>query len=309
MKKVVIGICTYKRNELLNICLDYIDKMTLPKDIMVEIVVVDNSPEAMAKNLVETKILERGVKLYYFSFLGKGIAAVRNKVLEEVLKLNPDYIAFTDDDQYPCENWLLELYAKLAQDGADVVSGPVLPNFVDANFKPLDVPDWIKNNSRFEGKSKRADGVICKTASTNNVLFKTEILNRMDYWFDESYMKMTGEDIDFFDRIYALGFKIVWSKDAVVHEIIDPRRCTVKFLWCRNYNNGYLKIFNKKKKHCLTPLNFFECIVNLLFYGILLPVSILGGLTFFFEIFGKVAFSLGAFISLFKSKALVHYKD
>lgn len=309
MKKIVIGICTYKRNDLLDICLNYLDKMVLPAGISVEIVIVDNSPEAMAKTLVEAKKLGHGIKLHYFSFLGKGIAAVRNKVLTEVLKLNPDYIAFTDDDQYPCENWLMELYTKLTETGADVVSGPVLPSFINTNFEPLAVPDWIKNNSRFEGKSKRADGVLCNTASTNNVLLKTEILDKMDYWFDESYLKMTGEDIDFFDRIHELGFKIVWCKNAAVYEIVDPKRCTIKFLWRRNYNNGYLKIYNKKKKNCLKPIHIITSFSNLILFLIVLPLSIFCGLTVFFEMFGKLAFSLGSFVSLFKSKALVHYKD
>ncbi len=55
MKKVVVGICTYNRNDLLNLCLDRIYSVQLPKDVHLDVIVVDNSAEAAAKDLVEQK--------------------------------------------------------------------------------------------------------------------------------------------------------------------------------------------------------------------------------------------------------------
>lgn len=313
MKKIVIGICTYKRNELLDICLRHIEKLCLPQNVQLEIVVVDNSHDAQAKDLVESRVFAGSAgscsKIHYSSFTGKGIAAVRNETLRQVRKLSPDYIALIDDDEYPGENWLIELYERITTSGADVVTGPFLPAFVDTNFQSLDVPSWIKNNSLFEGKSKRADGVFCETARTNNVMFKAEILDKLDFWFDERYLYMTGEDLDFFDRINTLGYKIVWCKNAPVFDIINPKRCTLSFIWDRNFNNGYLRIFNKKKKNNLKFIHYPESFFNLFMYAVIFPISLICGLTIFCEMFGKVAFSLGAVLSLFKKETIVHYKD
>lgn len=311
MKKVVIGICTYNRNESLKICLDRISSMKKPDDIVLDIVVVDNSAASVAQKVLVNAAGVGGASagVHYFSFHGVGIAAVRNEVLRRVKELNPDYVALIDDDEFPCENWLYELYTRIENTDADVVSGPVVFNFVNTDFEPLKVPSYIKNNACFEGKNKRADGRLCKTASTNNVLFKAEILDRLSYWFDEGYLHMTGEDIDFFDRIYKLGCKIVWCKNACVNEFVNPKRCSLAFIWKRSFNNGYLKIFNRKKDRKCDVKTCLMAFFNLIIFTLSFPLSIVCGLTIFFNAFGKFAFSLGAFISLFKSEALVHYKD
>ena len=305
MEKIVIGICTYNRNELLNICLDKISVMKIPDNVSIEVVVVDNSAESIAVDIVKSKTLS----IHYFPFHGKGIASVRNEVLRQVVKLKPDYIALIDDDEYPCEIWISELYRIITSTDAGVVTGPALHTFVDFNFQPLNIPEMIKGNTIFQAKVRRKNKRVCSTASTNNVLFKSEILNKMEFWFDEKYKRMTGEDIDFFARIHEMGYKILWAKDAIVTEIVNPNRGTLKFIWKRNFNNGYLRIYNKKKQHRLNPLHYITTFINLFIYIPFLPLSILGGLTFWGNWFGKTAFSLGSFLSLFKSEPLVHYKD
>ena len=305
MEKIVIGICTYNRNELLNICLDKISVMKIPDNVSIEVVVVDNSAESIAADVVKSKTLN----IHYFSFHGKGIASVRNEVLRQAVKLKPDYIAFIDDDEYPDENWIFELYTRLIATKSDVVTGPVVYNFVDTNFNQLKVPFWIKKNAYFKGKYKRPDGHICRTASTNNVLFKVSILDKLAYWFDEKYQMMTGEDIEFFERVYNLHYTILWVKKAVVNEIVSPERCTLKYIWKRNFNNGYLRIFNKRKFNRLELRHYYETVLGFLFFLCIFPFSIICGLTKLSNMYGKTAFSFGALVSLFKSQTLVHYKD
>jgi len=203
----------------------------------------------------------------------------------------------------------MELYTRLVNTDAGVVTGPVVYNFLDTNLQPLNAPDWIKNNSYFKGKYKRPDGHICMTSSTNNVLFKAEILDKMDYWFDENYGMMSGEDIDFFERVYRLGYKIIWVKNAFVNELVNPNRCNLKYIWNRHFNNGYLRIFNKKKYHRLQLRHYFETVLGFFALILFCPLSIIGGLTRFSNAYAQTAFSAGAFVSLFKSKTLVHYKD
>lgn len=329
MEKIVIGICTYYRNELLNLCIDRILSMndggggkllsgsendiSVIKDeckpFAVEVVVVDNSPEMTAKELIDKKNVTANLKIHYFSHLGKGIASVRNRVLKESMALNPDYIAFIDDDEYPDENWIFNAYKAFAKYNADVVTGPSILRFVDSKLNELKVPGWIKNNSRFKFKrTRRQSGFLCKTAATNNVMIKAEVLRKMGFWFDESYKKMTGEDVDFFGRVYDLGYRIVWCKEAVVYGIADITRCNWKYIWRRNYNNGYLKIFSKKKNGKFNIINGIMVFLNLFIFTLIFPFSIVLGLTIFFEAFGKLAFCCGALVSLFKKDAIVHYK-
>ncbi len=309
MSKIVVGICTYNRNKMLNICLDKLVEMKIPADVQVEVVVIDGSRNFAAKELVLSKNVEGKIKFYYFSFLAGCIAAARNKVLKEVKALNPDYIAFIDDDEYPDENWLVNSYGLLHETGAKVVTGPSVAKFVDDDLQEVSVPAWLSKNSIFRRKPNRKNGHVCTTCATNNVLVRADVIDELGLSFDETYKRMTGEDLDFFSQISAAGHKIVWCRDAIAYEFIGAKRANLRFILDRNYNNGYLKIFSKRKNNCFSCFNIVETLVNLFVFALIFPFSVFLGPVVFVEALSRVVFAYGAFVSLFKGETLVHYKD
>ncbi len=309
MSKIVIGICTYNRNDFLNVCLDNLLRIKVPADAQVEIVVVDGSKNGIAEELVNSKNAVQKFKFHYFAYCSKCIAAARNKVLKEVRELEPDYILFIDDDEFPGEDWLVNLYEFMLNSDAAVVTGPSLVKFVDEKLNEVAVPCWMSKNSIFRRKPHRKNGHECATCATNNVLIKAEVIEKLDLWFDETYQRMTGEDLDFFSRVCEAGYKILWCKDAHATELIGAKRANLKFILDRNYNNGYLRIFNKRKNNRLNLLHIAETLFNLVLFALLLPFSLLCGPVVFVEMFGRLFFAYGAFVSLFRVETLVHYKN
>jgi len=305
MKKIIIGICTHYRNEYLKICIEKINSMEIPTDSNIEIVIVDNTKESFAKNLIEN-LTNDYFPIHYFSFDGIGIASVRNKVLDICVSLDPDYIAFIDDDEYPCQDWLINLLNQIDNSNANIVSGPVISKFVDNNLNEINPPKHITQNPLFNLHQKRKTGKLCNSCSTNNVLFKANIL-KPENKFDESFNKMSGEDLDFFEKLSANGNSIIWCKEAFVTEQVPPNRSNIKYLLKRSFNNGYLKTFSKKKTKNFKSKHVFNAMLNIIIFHIILPFSYITGLTNGTKILCQCAFSWGTFCSIFNSKTYDFY--
>ena len=119
---------------------------------------------------------------------------------------------------------------------------------------------------------------------------------------------MSGEDIDFFERLTKTGYKLLWCKEASVYEHVTPDRCTLKYILKRQFNNGYLRIFMKRKNNTLKNKNHFNTVINILISSFSLPFSIFLGKTIFTRNLGFCAFNFGALNSTFNNKTYNFYK-
>ena len=144
---------------------------------------------------------------------------------------NSPWICFIDDDEVPEPGWLDELLSAQQRYGADVVGGPVVPDLPDAT------PGWVRRG-RFLAYNRHPTGHRLPYVFTNNVLFRSSILDGLPIWFDERYNQTGGEDRHFFQRIGMAGYKIVWSDEAVVREWVPAERITVRWILQRSYRYG-----------------------------------------------------------------------
>ena len=225
--RVAICIGTFKRQELLRELLVGIARLTFRKvqPSQIQIVVVDNDELASAKEICGTVSVPWPIK--YVVEPRRGITYVRNRAIAEAG--SADFVAFIDDDEVPSVHWLNELLSIQAEFSADVVSGPVLPRYAP------NVPDWVRNG-RFFHKPVSATG-ITRRASTNNVLIGTHVFRRIG-GFDDAFALSGAEDAHFFLRVWHAGYKIVWSRGAVVFEAVSAERGTVAWLLRREYQTG-----------------------------------------------------------------------
>lgn len=214
MNKVTVCICTYKRPLMLADCIRSIQDQSLRAD---EIVVIDNDARGSAWNVVRDFV---GVR--YEVEPKRGIAAARNRALAVV---KTEWIAFIDDDEVAAPNWLENLMRP------EYLNTPVLQGFQQFVY-PRPLPFWST------AKSKRVrpsdEGMPRKTAVTNNVRFSMELV-RAGLRFDESIGLMGGEDIDFFSRARAAGFRIKFTNLAVTYEVVHRERVTFRHQIYRSY--------------------------------------------------------------------------
>jgi succinoglycan biosynthesis protein ExoM len=231
LKSIAICICTYKRPEGLRQLLAALGEQRFVKNKppSIKVVVVDNDPRKSAQPVIEDVENAESQSIEYRTEERRGIPFARNKALSGVN--DNDAVAFLDDDEWPCDTWLDELMATAREYKADVVSGPVNYRFTEG------APRWFVRNEYFR-KDRYRTGTVLPHASTNNALMKTEILANMQYLFDERFGLQGGSDIEFFSRVNSIGYRIVWSEEAVVWEDVPRERARLWWILQRNYRLG-----------------------------------------------------------------------
>jgi succinoglycan biosynthesis protein ExoM len=228
----VLSICvpTYRRPGGLFLLLGALDAQVFSEaPPAIRIVVVDNDESESAREVVDDLRSFVRYPLHYCVEKRVGIPQARNAALAAAH--DSDWIAFVDDDETPEPDWLEALLRTQRATGADVVTGPSLPRFVDPP------PDWIVESRLFE-PLRHATGAPLSTAYTNNLLARGSVLRALDSYFDERFTLGVGEDTELFARVAAAGGRIVWADDAIVYENVPPARATLRWMLARGYRTG-----------------------------------------------------------------------
>ena len=186
----------------------------------VEIIVVDGSPNASARGVVD-EIKEEGRQLgLTVRFIHEprpGISHSRNAGMRAAAS---GLVAFIDDDEEADPHWLARLLACQTQFGADVVVGPVYPMF-ELDRASRD-PYW---RWYFTADSRQPSGEIAKRgAGTHNCLIRKQTCCTDEEPFDPAFGLTGGEDTRFFHSVAARGGRVIWCADAIINEFVPASR-------------------------------------------------------------------------------------
>lgn len=137
---VSVVVCTYRRPELLDLCLGSL--MGQADGASHEILVIDNGPQQDARPVVERWRpvfagygAGHGTSLRYAVEERTGVAFARNR---GVAMAAAPLVAFIDDDEQALPGWLEGLVAPFTDPGVDMVAGEV-----DPDFSGHPRPDWL----------------------------------------------------------------------------------------------------------------------------------------------------------------------
>jgi len=228
------------------------------------VIVADNDPAQSARRTVEGFSYSGRIQITYCFESKQNIALARNKALQHA---DGDFIAFIDDDEYPTEGWLLNLFRVRAAYEVDGVLGPVKPHFVQ------EPPVWAKKGRFFERPTfDTGYRLNWKEARTGNVLFKRDILNAVEIPFRSDY-GTGGEDVDFFRRMTERGCVFVWCNEATVYEMLPASRCTRSYLLKR----AMLRGSNTSKHPTHKFMNGVKSLIAAPGYALCLPILALFG--------------------------------
>lgn len=213
---LTLAVLTYHRNDLLRSALPLLTAQVaqaVEAGHAPRLVVVDNSPEGEAREVVEAHATSGDVR--YVHEPTPGLAAARNRALDEAEGTR--LFCFIDDDETPGEGWLLDLVACWRRTGASAVSGPVrsLPE------TPLDA--WTEGTGLF-ARPTRPTGSPRPGMASNNLLLDLDFVRRHHIRFDERFGFTGGEDSKFGQDLQAAGGRIVWCDEAEVSEVVPAAR-------------------------------------------------------------------------------------
>src|SRR5688572_11748429 len=226
---ICVCTCTYRRPELLRRLLEKLEHQATGGLFTFSAVVADNDAMRSAESVVMEIASRSRIQIIYCSEPRKNIALVRNRALEHA---RGDFIAFIDDDEFPADDWLAQLFATCESSSASGVLGPVRPHF----DRPP--PDWLLKG-RFCERPEHKTGTVMEwiQCRTGNVLFRRSILEDAVPPFREEF-GTGGEDQDFFRRMGEKGFIFVWCNEAIAYETVPPGRWTRSYMFKRALLRG-----------------------------------------------------------------------
>jgi succinoglycan biosynthesis protein ExoM len=244
--------------------LDRLDDQQTEGLFAYSVVVADNDPAQSARQVVTAFSSTSHVHVTYCYESQPNIALARNKALQHV---EGDLIAFIDDDEFPADDWLCNLFKVYTSSAVDGVLGPVKPHFES------EPPRWVEKGKFFERPTYSSGHELTwSQCRTGNVLFRKDILSAVITPF-RSQFDTAGEDVDFFRRMIEKGYRFVWCNEAVVYEVVAASRCKRSYLLKRALLRG--SNFSKHPKHRLT--NAAKSLVAVPCYAMALPVVALFG--------------------------------
>jgi len=240
--RVVIGICTCNRRELLSRVLDRLEQIELggldPKHL--RIVVVDNFPNGEVKALCDAASRKLPVPLIFLEEPRRGISFARNRIVRETLALDADCLAFIDDDDLPEPDWLVHLLDRLGETGADIIMGNRVYELPDN--AALCVKDRLNQPTMTNDTKTWKSNGLPHQLSTCNVLIRRHVLElmaRTGHVFDPVFALMGGGDADFFCRARRAGFSFARAEKSFIQFRVWEHRATLRGVLHRKFKGGF----------------------------------------------------------------------
>ena len=258
-----ICIATYNRNKLLEKLLTSLVGQELPGNCTMEIIIVDNNPQAAAREVVNNFSSSSKIQFLYFVQKEKNISLTRNVAVKNA---TGDYVLFIDDDEYACDKWVMHLYNTLIKYDADGVFG-IVKSYFD-----IGTPEWITSCYVFN-RPIYPTGTEAKDMRTGNCMIKTSLLRTVEGPFEPAYGIIGGSDTKLFGLLRLKGAKFINSSEAETFEFVPSERANLKWVIRRSFRTANVYV---KRKIELTDNNKIFIRIKLFTTGLLFSlISIL----------------------------------
>jgi succinoglycan biosynthesis protein ExoM len=220
---VVICIPTFRRPRMLARLLDAIAQ--LQTSAQVAVVVADNDAENHAGLDLCHQMQGYRWPLTAVIAQKRGIAQVRNILIDEALKTKAGFVAMIDDDEWPEPGWIEAFLKSAHETGADVLGGSILFG--------------TDSSTEGHGDIRHPNGPIAMLEGAGNLLIRRAVLEEIEApWFDPAFGLSGGEDREFFVRLRHAGKRFAWADEARAHGDIPATRASLSWLLRRAYSVG-----------------------------------------------------------------------
>lgn len=213
LPKIIVAICTYKRNEPLRTLLSALVRVaeTTRSRAQIGVVVVDDNVDQRARSVAdEFKDCFKLGLTYRTS--GKGNISIARNIAVNTACENSDWVAMVDDDCEPEPMWLCAYLDVLEATNADCATGPMILRVPDGS------PEWLHDQPFFDDvRLELPDASPMETAATNNSIIRASFLrNHPEIRFLPELGKLGGEDMVFYRTAQTAGLKIRFAREAGV---------------------------------------------------------------------------------------------
>jgi succinoglycan biosynthesis protein ExoM len=227
-----IVITTFRRMTMLAEVLEALGPQLA--DRAVEVLVIDNCPDASARQTVESAG-HAGVR--YVHEPRSGVVNSRNRGVAEA---KGAFVIFLDDDEIPSPAWL-DAWLALADASTDMAFGRIVPRLL-APCPPELAEQTERAYSRDMQAANGAD-ISGRWAyvGTGNSMFNKARCFATDAPFDLRFNARGGEDVWLIRSLQRQGRTLRWNHDALVEELVPGNRMTLDFAKLRKFNQGQMR--------------------------------------------------------------------
>jgi GT2 family glycosyltransferase len=166
-----------------------------------------------------------------------------NAAFETALQMFPNATSFLmiDDDENASPDWLEQMVRTAEVTGADIVGGPVFPEFDDERKRGL------RRHPVF-APAYDTSGPVPVIYGCGNCLIRRSVFDQLGSpAFDLRFNFLGGGDTDFFYRCMRLGLRFHWAAEAVVSKTVPQSRTTLKWLVTRGLRIGAINYHVQRK--------------------------------------------------------------
>ena len=166
-----------------------------------------------------------------------------NAAFETALQMFPaaSSLLMIDDDEIASPDWLEQMVRTAAATGADIVGGPVFPEFDDERKR------WLRHHPAF-APAYDASGPVPVIYGCGNCLIRRSVFTRLGMpAFDLRFNFLGGGDTDFFHRCRRLGMRFHWVNEATISETVPQGRTSLKWLVMRGLRIGAINYHVQRK--------------------------------------------------------------
>jgi GT2 family glycosyltransferase len=240
--EIVVCIPSFRRPQHLRLTLESLAAQRTSRHFAV--VIVENDAAKCGSAPVAAKFLASG-KLPGLCVVEprQGNCHAINAAFETALTTFPfaSSLLMIDDDEMASEDWLESMLRAAETTGADVVGGPVFPDFDD------DTKRGLGRHPAFR-PGYDVSGPVPVIYGCGNCLIRRPVFARLgNPAFDLRFNFLGGGDYDFFIRCRQAGVRFHWAAEAVITETVPESRTNVGWLARRGLRIGAINYHVQRK--------------------------------------------------------------
>lgn len=285
---ITVCVCTYKRPLLLAELIRGLISQSTGNLFSYSIIVVDNDYRKSAENTVSYFKKNSRIDIEYFIEEKQNVSLARNKAVNNA---KGGLIAFIDDDEFPAQDWLLNLFRVFQKSGCSGVVGRINYKFSDA------APEWVKKTSFFNLGYKTGT-ILTRDIYTANVLLDRRLFSLENNYFLPEFGG-GGEDSVFFYRSRKLGHNFIWCNEAVVHTLVPQERLEIKWLLRRalRYGTVDFKVKTDNRPSIIRFMVVFKSLFLIFASVVISAFSLILGKHKFYDCLFNAFFCAGIFLA------------
>lgn len=239
---IVICIPAFRRPDHLRLTLSSVAGQQTTRRFAV--VIVENDAAGRSSVAEASRFLtESGVAGLCVIEPRQGNCHAINAAFETALAAFPRATAFLmiDDDEIASAHWLDRMVGASESTGADIVGGPVCPQFVDRRY------GYLATHPAFRPAYDRS-GPVPVIYGSGNCLIRRRVFETLTSpSFDLRFNFLGGGDTDFFSRCRQDGMAFHWVADAVITETVPQSRTNARWLMLRGLRIGAINYHSQCK--------------------------------------------------------------